>query len=612
MKSPKAIAASSETEPRQLADLAKSSDPAVRRAVARNPRTPAQALEKLSHDADKVTRQAVAGNPNASADVLMRLGAQFPTQLLENPALDALVLENPSLFSEVPEETLTAIAKRETCSHQMLGHLARAGHGKGLLMSLVQNGRTPADAIRYILETSAPLLAERYVIPEDNIPRVKGLAAHHVSVRGEVESIEARETFWRAVSERLRVAEAGHIGVLIQRSALPQRYRDDVAAWTLLLRGVAIACRTLQLPASMLEAIACRSGKRDLKLVQACANCPEWLLRVGSDQEARQAIEANRDASEVLWREATASKSDALMLTLAGHPLADGRLDPQRILEALAIAKASLDWRLLDGELDLQALEFLSMNPHTSGETLRSLYENALAIRALPGLAERFYSRYLDRILFPMGANPNTPSDILRALAERGSCAVAMNPAADGALLWSIYGMDGDCPTELAANPATPPDLLIRLAQSDPSRTIKLAVAGNPSSPEEALWLVVSSGEVRFYGGLEKKVIKHPNVSGRILDALIARLGMNDLEIYGARLARDPRLCEASFERLEQWASTISPRSAAIRRDATRKQLASNPSVSMELLQRLASDKDEVVKRAAARSLKQRTKEPFQ
>ena len=61
------------------------------------------------------------GQPaNAPASALMRIGAQFPKQLLENPVPDAMAIENPDLFSEIPEATLTSIAKRESCPAEML------------------------------------------------------------------------------------------------------------------------------------------------------------------------------------------------------------------------------------------------------------------------------------------------------------------------------------------------------------------------------------------------------------------------------------------------------------------------------------------------------------
>jgi predicted DNA-binding WGR domain protein len=148
-------------------------DDATNRLLAKHPKACSKLLDKLSHCSDKATREAVAENPNTPSKTLQKLGAQFPAQLLNNPALDWMVLENPSLFSEIPEETLAAIAKREDCSPGLLGHLARAGHGKGLLMSLLQNGSTPQAAIRYLMKTKPQNLAERYEVPEDSIIQIK-------------------------------------------------------------------------------------------------------------------------------------------------------------------------------------------------------------------------------------------------------------------------------------------------------------------------------------------------------------------------------------------------------------------------------------------------------
>jgi len=166
-------------------------DDATNRVLAKHPRASSKLLEKLSHSSDKVTRQAVAGNPNAPSKVLQKLGAQFPSQLLNNPALDWMVLENPGMFSEIPEETLTAIAKREDCSPEMLGYLARAGHGKGLLMSLLQNGGTPLAAVTYLKDTPEEVLADRYDTSQDSVREIIKLVPMHVAIANSM-SLPAR------------------------------------------------------------------------------------------------------------------------------------------------------------------------------------------------------------------------------------------------------------------------------------------------------------------------------------------------------------------------------------------------------------------------------------
>ena len=656
MNPAKKIASSTEVSPEQLEELASAADAAVRRAVARNTRTPTQTLERLSHDSDKSTRQAVASNPNTPADTLMRLGAQFPDQLLENPALDALVIENPNLFSKVPEQTLAAIAKRATCPTEVLGYLARAGHGKGLLMSLIQNGQTPHDAIRYIGDTDAETLAARHETPEHDIRLVKRQVVHHVAVRGEVSADEARSALWSAVKERILTAEGAEVGDLLNQALIPQIETDEIAAWTLLLKGGAVACRTVRLPASLLEATACVADKRNLKLIQACAECPAWLSKVGSAEEARQAIETHRTESEALWREATASGSEAVTLALANHPLAPGSANAAEILNRLARSKIEAGWKFLAGRDDERSiLWFIASSTLTAPGTLEFLFESVqvkdrprlplnLARLQRPELLKaldkwlRVPNRTLEELesasgifastdsliashdnfnlpdhlrirwylkgdlLDYLGENPNTPLYVLKALAEWGEVSVAKNSAADEAALRTLYSLRPNrvVAEGLAANPSCPPDLLAEVAKSKDREYVEYvlpALAANPSSPEEALLMVATCKQWRDlfeFDDTDRKLINHPNSTGRVLDTLIAKNRV-DLESNGVRLARDTRLSEASFECL-----------AKLRDGAVRKQLAANPSISTEILLRLSRDKEESVKKTAQRALKQR------
>jgi hypothetical protein len=240
-KSPKAEASSDQATPERLDILAGDMDVAVQRAVARNTHTPPAALERLSHSTDKAVREAVTGNANSPVAVLTRLGSQFPIQLLGNPAFDWMVLENPGLFSEVPDDTLAAIAKREDCTAEMLAHLAQSGHGWGLLMALVQNGRTPVAAIRRIIESSADDLAERFEVTKDRIEQIQKLAAMHVCVVDAPSADEARERFLEALTTRLVMSRMEvDEWSLFWRSEVPGCIKHDVLSMNRVYRGKSV------------------------------------------------------------------------------------------------------------------------------------------------------------------------------------------------------------------------------------------------------------------------------------------------------------------------------------------------------------------------------------
>ena len=198
---------------------------------------------------------------------------------------------------------------------------------------------------------------------------------------------------------------------------------------------------------------------------------------------------------------------------------------------------------------------------------------------------------------------PNTPQHVLRALAEWGEACVATNRAAGAISLRTLHLLHpGVADAEVAANPSCPPDVLAGVAKSkDPKDQDSglPALVGNPSSPEEAPLAVATCkcwNDLFVYGDTGRKLISHPNSTGRVLDVLIAKNRV-DLDSSGARVARDTRLSVASYEWL-----------ARVRDAAVRKQFAANPAISTDLLTRLSVDKNESLKKAALRAGKQREK----
>jgi hypothetical protein len=71
------------------------------RMVANNPSTPPEELRKLADSSDAITRSHIAANPNTPTEVLLLLCAEFPAQVLNNPILSLLFLENPNVFNTI-------------------------------------------------------------------------------------------------------------------------------------------------------------------------------------------------------------------------------------------------------------------------------------------------------------------------------------------------------------------------------------------------------------------------------------------------------------------------------------------------------------------------------
>lgn len=142
---------------------------------ALDPNTPPERLEALA--AQQELGPLLAKNPNTPVPILWRLGFRSPAQLLENPALPLLFLENPAIGEKVPEATACALlrepsvpewlvvafvshadfhVRREVAQHTkatlpLLSRLSKDTH-LGVLHALALNPRTPAEILASLVE----------------------------------------------------------------------------------------------------------------------------------------------------------------------------------------------------------------------------------------------------------------------------------------------------------------------------------------------------------------------------------------------------------------------------------------------------------------------------
>lgn len=118
----------------------------VDRAIASHARAPAELLSTLSHSSDRANRARVAANPSTPTVDIFRLGQQFPTEFLANPALDLLMLENPALLQEAPATLLMRLLRNDRCPPEFLIWAAGLADEK-LLLAVAMNVRAPAEAL---------------------------------------------------------------------------------------------------------------------------------------------------------------------------------------------------------------------------------------------------------------------------------------------------------------------------------------------------------------------------------------------------------------------------------------------------------------------------------
>lgn len=71
------------------------------RRVAKNPCATPDLLRELAYHRDAIVRSRVAANPNTPTDALLKLGGEFPNEILDNPVLPLLFLENPTIIDRL-------------------------------------------------------------------------------------------------------------------------------------------------------------------------------------------------------------------------------------------------------------------------------------------------------------------------------------------------------------------------------------------------------------------------------------------------------------------------------------------------------------------------------
>lgn len=80
-----------------------------KRQAAQNPETEPEQLRKLAGVRDPGTQRRVAANPNTPPDLVLKIGKQYPGELLANPVFDLMLLEDANLFETMPRATLRSL-----------------------------------------------------------------------------------------------------------------------------------------------------------------------------------------------------------------------------------------------------------------------------------------------------------------------------------------------------------------------------------------------------------------------------------------------------------------------------------------------------------------------
>lgn len=242
--------------------------------VAAEPCTDPELLRELALSPDQKTRQSVAGNPNTPPDILLKLGAEFPSQLLDNPVFPLLLLENLNLVAEIPLPTLRSIFRQKNVPVYILEQVAERADLE-VQLGLVKNVQTPLGVLNRLTQSRHPQVVES--------------ARLHINLAGELtEKYEKRVTeVIQEIIPSAYKADTPSLAVLTQICPIPEfmveRWVHDSSYKDFFCRAIADFSATF---ASVLQYLVYHADRNTQERAVRNPNTPaETLRKLASEQD---------------------------------------------------------------------------------------------------------------------------------------------------------------------------------------------------------------------------------------------------------------------------------------------------------------------------------------
>jgi predicted DNA-binding WGR domain protein len=555
-------------------------DDSINRQLAKHPKASADLLEKLSHSSDEATRRNVASNPNTLPETLIKLGQQFPKEFLANPALDLLLMIQPTLMEEVPQSLLIRLLKQDHCPPSLLTWAADHLQAK-VQLAVAMNAKAPEQALEKLRASPHASVKDAVKTSIGNIEKIPDPEmAFEQAVRDRLASMKS--------TELLEAWSEGDIG-LAQWIALPLTFRLDKATalcfgpehiarvlrdtkWTFDKLKEALpnylywdqVASDLATPSHVLEHMA---KEPDAALRRSLARNPSTPVHVltevalDSESEIRAAIAVNR------------STPVPVLVALSQDPDSDVRSNiarnsstPDSVLKILANDSDS-GVRLSVVRNHLTPLTVLSMFALDSDDWVRSqaALNPAMPIAELESLAK------------------DSDDDVRLSVAGNISFPVEMREVLLGAL---VKKLDKYLRKRIAGNPSTVVAILKALSK-DPESEVRWTVAENKSTPVDVLEALANDSDI----SVRQSVALNPSAPVAVLEALAKELD-SGLRWIRRSVAENPSTPASVLAELAQdWDSSV------------RELVARNLSTPSSWLVELAEDEETRVRAAVAANL---------
>lgn len=533
-------AVSEKTSSARLKELAGVS-PDLARLVARNPGATPELLRELAGRRDPHTRKNVAANPNTPTEVLLKLGEEFPQEVLNNPVFSLLFLENPNILNEMPVTALRNLLKQEGVPVFFLEYAAHSFDAE-VQMAVATNAQTPSATLEKLAKSRYSEVAEA--------------ARLHVNLAGEMTGGLDKAAFWAI--DNTAIGGEKYM-VLLQKlaniGAIPcfaiKTFPENRELLLQIAKNPHTPGRTLEELAKNTDweirpAVAAHPRTPARSLAQLCQDKNWWVRR-------EVACNPNTPA-RVLEHLALREVRSEVQLAVAAHaqtPVAAlQKLLKSRYSKVAAVARLRLDWAGEKKDGWLEAAQEIVRD--LDGVSLEELPSKNLSIEPKSKLEELLKDKDLWDILEIVARAPNTPHKILlEELAKNddfadflGRFQVPINRNTLGRRLQYLAGINHslirhDC----AANPNTPASVLAMLAKdinpnirekvaSNPKTSISVLellgkdwnpnvcqrIASNPNTPASILELLVKNND----SGVRQNLASHPSTPASILEQLVS------------------------------------------------------------------------------------------
>ncbi|MEH1934599.1 MAG: hypothetical protein V7L14_12940 [Nostoc sp.] len=455
--------------------------------VAADPSTDPELLGELALSTDQKTRQSVAGNPNTPVDVLLRLGAEFPSQLLDNPVFPLLLLENLNLVAEIPLPTLRSILKQENVPVYILEQAADQADLE-VQLGLVKNVQTPKGVLNRLTQSRHSQVVES--------------ARLHINLAGELtEKYEQRiKEVIKGIIPSARQAGTGSLAVLTQICPVPEfmveHWVQDSSYKDFFCRAIAYSPATFP---NVLQHLVYHTDLNTQAGAVSNPNTPaETLRKLASEQDL------------------------SLVRIVARNPST-----PSDVLESLSTNQ------------DQTVRIRVAQNPNTTLTVLEDLANDTdkhIAQTAAWLIAKQQEEYTAEAVR----KNPKTPPDVLEKLAQKDPRTVSKHPNTPPELLLEFSkSVDSRLRESVAENPNAPVSILEQLAQDDSSE-VRRYVSGNPNTPISLLFKQLArdvwvSHSIAYQ--MSSKKYNYPEAES-ILD-ILAEESTSPLETILQRLAQD-------------------------------------------------------------------------